>query len=835
LEVLSFLKLAVAQLRLYPKSSPQVVKTGQAAYTALARQLDIVPSLVLCQTPRGLLVDGQKLSAKDFATITLEASVVSLLLEAGVRSITFRKGLAPEELVTFLEALTRKFWDVREGKEINRLLREHRVVSIAVDEVEYVALSDGDLVIKDAARKLESGGSLLAELLRSLEKLTDAAVDPETSAEARLAIMRRLVEQDPSLLLRAQKEGYEALGDQKPGFVTLEKTRQAVGAIARLLPRCGSTETRELLRGIGHVFADAFAHDPKESALLRGLLGLDVAEITKAVEKRRADESAPVARTRELLDGEPDAQADALIQEAEPLLRELTALGRHDLAARLLARLTAHLVDRQAARRLAATEALLGMTPVWDAPPLAVARDGFESLVRSALEGELEPRVYSRLSDLGVLLADLRLRRGEYEQALELLAVFRKHFVIKDARFPHRPEQSVRALERLASSQGFPDVAAKLRAGDPVAIRIVEALDQAATRFLVAEIKKAESAPQRLQLAEILARIGSSAGAVFAEELHKTTAPSDTLRLLEVLHTAVSESVAVVALGSLLHHPALAVRRRTAGILSDHGYPRAGDLLLEALARETEPSIRVGLLEGLGRLRHLGARDAALGIADSRQEPDEVRAAACATLGRIGHADAIPVLAGLTAKSPRGITGILRPTSLAVRQAALRALGAFRAHPAAREALRKATEDSDAGLQAAARELLFAPIQEAVAEARDAAAAQDAKAVRAKLAGSLTEIPIDQVCQLIAGAEKTGLLMITFDGPAARIWFEDGVVTAAEFQGRLDQAAFNAFISHKKGQFVFQPGEIAPKRRVRLAVAMALLEAFRVADEGSPA
>ncbi len=802
-----------------------------AAYQAVARHLEHAPSLVLSQTPGGLLVDARKLAARDFATITLEASIVSLLLDAGIRSITFRRGVSMEELLTFLDALTHKFWEVREGKEINRLLREQRVVSIAVDEIEYVALTEGDLVIKDAARKLESGGALLGDFLQSLERLTDAAVDPQAGAEVRLQIMRTLVEQDPTLLQKAQNETYEALGDRKPGFIPLEKARQAVGTLSRLLPRCGSNETRELLRGVGHVLADAFAHDPRESAMMRGLLGINVAEIEKAAERRDPAEPAPVTRARALLEGEPDAQADAIFKETDPLVKELAALGRHDFAAKLLARLTGHLVDRQATRRLAAAEALLGMTPAWDGPPFSIAREGFESLVRSALDSEQEPRVYSKLADLAVLHADLRLRRGEYEQALETLTLFRKHHVVKDALSPHRPEQSYHALERIAAGQGFPGVAAKLRGGDPVAIRIVEALDEAATRFLVSEIRKAESAPQRLQMAEIIARIGPGAGAVLAEELQKAGAPSDILRLLEVLPVAVPESVAVVALGSLLHHPAIAVRRRAAAILAERAYGRAGDLVLDALGEEKDASIRAGFLESLGRLRHAGARAVAMQIADARQEPDEVRAAACGALGRIGNIEAIPVLAGLTAKSPRGITGILRATPAAVRVAAVRALSVFRAHPAAREALKRATEDSDGALQAAARELLYAPIEKAVAEAQQAAAAQETKAAGTKLSGSLAEIPIDQVCQLISGAEKTGLLTITFDGPVGRVWFEDGMVTAAEFQNRTDQEAFNAFIARKKGQFVFQPGEIAPKRRVRIPVNMVLLEAFRVADE----
>jgi hypothetical protein len=147
LELLNNLKLAVAQLRLYPKDSPQVVKVAAAAFQALSATLDQNPKLILAATPNGLIINGQRLGAKDFATVSLESSFISILLDAGIKSIVFRKGAALEEFLTFLDALVRKFWDIKDGKEINRLLLEHQVSSIGVEEIEYVALSEGDLLI----------------------------------------------------------------------------------------------------------------------------------------------------------------------------------------------------------------------------------------------------------------------------------------------------------------------------------------------------------------------------------------------------------------------------------------------------------------------------------------------------------------------------------------------------------------------------------------------------------------------------------------------------------------------------------------------------------------
>jgi len=204
-------------------------------------------------------------------------------------------------------------------------------------------------------------------------------------------------------------------------------------------------------------------------------------------------------------------------------------------------------------------------------------------------------------------------------------------------------------------------------------------------------------------------------------------------------------------------------------------------------------------------------------------------------LARLGHAEAVPVLAGIASKSSRGL-GLLKASSPALRTAAIRALGQFSTNPAAREALKKITDDSDPTLQAAARETLYRPVQKAlstaVREAPQATPAPEVKPANVKLAGSLQEIPLDQVCQLFGGSEKTGLLLFSLEGRVGRIWFEKGQIVAADFERTKDQEAINGIARQKKGDFIFQPGEHPAHRRVQIPVHQALLEAYRVVDEG---
>src|SRR5258706_2526569 len=80
LELLGCLKLSLAQVRLYPKDSPQVSKVGDAVFQSLSACLDQDPKFILAAAPNGLLINGQRLGGKDFATVTVESSLISFFL-----------------------------------------------------------------------------------------------------------------------------------------------------------------------------------------------------------------------------------------------------------------------------------------------------------------------------------------------------------------------------------------------------------------------------------------------------------------------------------------------------------------------------------------------------------------------------------------------------------------------------------------------------------------------------------------------------------------------------------------------------------------------------------
>jgi hypothetical protein len=342
-----------------------------------------------------------------------------------------------------------------------------------------------------------------------------------------------------------------------------------------------------------------------------------------------------------------------------------------------------------------------------------------------------------------------------------------------------------------------------------------------------------------MHFAQFISRAGAGAATVLMDELSKTNVPSDLLHLIEVMPTAMPPDMAEMALGGLLRHATVAVRRRAATMLSEQTFPRAGGLLLDSLGAEGDSQTRTTFLECLGRLRFRGAVDALNRIADERQQPEDVRCAACAALGRIGDVRAVPVLAKLYYKGEKGLTKVFRTVPVAVRAAAARALAAFPTHKEAREALRAAKDDHDPSVRAVANQALYAPLQDAFGERAlgvQVVSAAEQVALGTKTGGVLQELGLEPLCSRLSSVEATGLLSLNFNGPAGKIWFDAGLVIAAEFEGRRDHEAFIFMAGKREGYVLFQPNETAPERRMlaQVAALMQEMQRARVGPGGRP-
>jgi hypothetical protein len=826
-EALGGLRMLVAQLRLYPRTSPQVAKVGAAAGPPVASFLEARGALTLSAAAEGLLVNGERFVPKDPVSAALETSVLSLLREGGVKSVTLQRGIAPDELLTFLHAFAHAFWDLKGAREINERLRAEGVTRAAVEEVEYVELGASDLLLKDAVPKLDAAGVDVDGLLGSLDLALDRAVDEGRGGEARLALLRKILEQDPAILGRALQEGAPVFElEAAPGHLPFAAARDALGRIARALEVEAGAEARRALRGAADALLQAFRGQKTVAAgLLKELQERAPGLVPAWLKEAAAGQDSPaVARARGLLSLGPAARVEALSREGPSLVRALIDQGQFLLVDKLADALADALSDGPVDRRLRASRTLLGFHEALARSAGDASGGTIPARVAEALEREKENVVYAKLVELAACLVRLAAGAGVARPGAALVDTLRRHSAAEAPGFVGRA-----GLAREGLAACGPATVGPLPVDGPAAEHVAASLQSAALHFLIVQIKDAETSAERLQLAETIRKMGAESGKLLAEELRKTRVPTEALRLLEVLPHVVPASLAEETLRALLSHPVLKVRRRAEGMLCDPAYPGGRDYLLDAFGSEKDPAGRAALAEALGRVGGEKALARLRAAAESRDEPEDVRAACCQALGRARDPQAIGLLTSL-AQPPARTFGvkIFKSASPSLRASAVRALGAFAGRAEVKTLLARLGGDEEELVRASAQDVLKpAP----AAKACEPAPAADApKPAYEGFSGLLSSIPLDGVCQLLARSAKTGALRVNFHGPTATVHFDAGFVVSAEFQSRKDQEAFNAMFPLKEGVFVFKPGERAPAARVRLSVDQLLMKAFQLTN-----
>ncbi len=487
------------------------------------------------------------------------------------------------------------------------------------------------------------------------------------------------------------------LPDSPPpaGRLSVDRAREAVDEIVRLLSSC-PPELRTGLRRVAEIVAGAFDDRPAMAEDLRSGLKEKPSRALR-LQTLSAD------RAQELLAADSETRARAVRSDGERIVRGLAAGGRPDLILRLLTGVSGMLGDPSPLRRRGAIDSLHAIQGVWDDPGFASARPQLEKDLRRSLERETDGAVYARLADFTGFIVASHLRRDEIRPAVEVISLL----------VTQQPthEAAGQALELLLGGGALDAYASRILAGEPAALQLLEAFGDAAPRHLLLQIRLCESAPARSQLGRRLARCGAGGAALLAEELGKPLGADEALRLLDVLPLVLSDAEATSVLGLLLRHASVPVRAKAVDLLAERSLSEAGDFLLRALQEEKDATLRIGIVEALGRVRAASAVDDLSAIAEARQEGDEIREAACAALGCIGGPDALEALSALATRSSHGLAALLRPPSPAVRRAALHALGAFVADSGIRRLLEKAADDNDPVFASAAREALTEKLQ----------------------------------------------------------------------------------------------------------------------------
>jgi DNA-binding response OmpR family regulator len=100
------------------------------------------------------------------------------------------------------------------------------------------------------------------------------------------------------------------------------------------------------------------------------------------------------------------------------------------------------------------------------------------------------------------------------------------------------------------------------------------------------------------------------------------------------------------------------------------------------------------------------------------------------------------------------------------------------------------------------------------------------------VSGSLSEMSLPEMVQVLWHGRKTGALRIQAQKVNGEIHFSDGQIIHASWDQLVGEEAFYRMITLKEGEFRLETGGDLPQRTIMISPEALLLEGMRLLDEG---
>lgn len=138
-------------------------------------------------------------------------------------------------------------------------------------------------------------------------------------------------------------------------------------------------------------------------------------------------------------------------------------------------------------------------------------------------------------------------------------------------------------------------------------------------------------------------------------------------------------------------------------------------------------------------------------------------------------------------------------------------------------------------LDAGASDYLFKPLATAVIVAKVKRLLEQTQSTQKTrgVSGSLEEMGIPDIVQILHQGRKTGALELSSDGEQGTIYFKDGTIVDAVWHGLRGEDAFYAVVGVSRGTFTIDPTVAPPPKAIQASPEMLLLEGMRRLDEAS--
>jgi hypothetical protein len=170
------IKIAINNLRLYPKTNENVMQSIERVFKDIEYYLTMTEAFSISSTPEMILINGSEPPSSDLGSLPLE--IYNLLNNMGLKGITFIRGLTFDELANFLELPPqikdgdREKWEtLLEENSIEHILPDRKIY-VAVGE-KKIALDGREKVVVDQDEKQPPQADISEDLIERYQKMID--------------------------------------------------------------------------------------------------------------------------------------------------------------------------------------------------------------------------------------------------------------------------------------------------------------------------------------------------------------------------------------------------------------------------------------------------------------------------------------------------------------------------------------------------------------------------------------------------------------------------------------------------------------------------------------
>jgi len=311
----------------------------QGAHQALDSCLQEMPKLVISDIQGKLCVAGKEVAeARDFRSFMVQHEVQSLVLT---------KGLTLQEVTTLIEGLGKRKGQLDGNKHLAEWLQANGVTHIQAEELKFVAIQKGEVVVSQVLQLLEQSSADVPTLIGSLDesfRLMEQLPDDKSRKEVQKQMAHHLSGLPPYQL----KELFEAklpekveqsgLREEVAQTLSREKLEETLEEVHKWYEQIkqdskSEMEVAEKLSGLKS-FLGKILHSPASKAvsfaLYEELLNVGLLEdIPPGVQK--GENSSLMAQVEQLLNMPSNSLLDLPVRQKFPdMLKALCAMGKDE-------------------------------------------------------------------------------------------------------------------------------------------------------------------------------------------------------------------------------------------------------------------------------------------------------------------------------------------------------------------------------------------------------------------------------------------------------------------------------------------------------------------------